>query len=415
MNLEGRIDILLTRCGDAPLGATIHSTRPQLAQKLLGGRTPEEAAHLAGLIFSLCGKAQRVAAEAACEAARGSVPDAATHRERNGTVLQELAQEHAWRLLLDWPQQAGAPLGIAPDMPSLLALRKTAESSRFGAYELCPTGTVSLGTGVPLAGAAESLRFSAYESGVPLAGAAGAARRFAEALDALLRTTLLGEPAAAWLRRDLAGFDAWRRSGNTPTARLFSGLGEGADTGISQATLLPPLHRLEDAAARDLAQRALDTPAFCGRPLWHGAPAETGALARMSEQPVLAAWIAQRGRGAGARLLARLLELAELPARLSGNGPTLVRAWRLGDNGGLAGVETSRGLLLHGVVLREGKVAEYRIVAPTEWNFHPAGPLAQALASLAAGATAADLKARAGLVAQSLDPCVAYGIEVNDA
>jgi coenzyme F420-reducing hydrogenase alpha subunit len=193
-------------------------------------------------------------------------------------------------------------------------------------------------------------------------------------------------------------------------------LGEGADVGISQAALLPPLWRLEDDVARDLAQRALDVPAFCAQPLWCGAPAETGAVARLSEQPLLAAWIAQRGRGAGARLLARLLELAALPTRLSAclpdTGAALVRAWSLGDNIGLAGVETSRGLLLHVVRLRQGKVAEYRIVAPTEWNFHPDGPLAQALSGLAPGA---DLAVRAQLVAQSLDPCVAFGIEVCDA
>lgn len=374
MNLEGRIDIHLQRHGDAPATVAIHSTRPQLAQKLLAGRTPEEAAHLAGLLFSLCGKAQRVACEAACEAAQGQIPDAAMGRARATAVLLELAQEHAWRLLLDWPQQQGMP----PDQASQLRLRQ---------------------------------------------GAADPAR-FAETLDELLRTTLLGEPAAVWLARDLAGFDAWRQAGGTATARLFAGLGEGADSGISEVDLLPPLGNLEAGEALELARRALETPAFCGQPMWHDAPAETGALARMSEQPLLAAWIKQRGRGAGARLLARLLELAACSAGvLAGSffadgragkdaGATWVRAWSLGDNAGLAGVETSRGLLLHAVRLLDGKVAEYRIVAPTEWNFHPTGPLFQALSCLAPGD---DLAARARLVAQSLDPCVAFGVEVTDA
>ena len=379
MNLEGRIDIRLSCQAAAPVSVSIQSSRPQLAQKLLAGRTPEEAANLTGLIFSLCGKAQRIAAEAACEVAcevaqgvwsRADKSDQPLAGDRETAVLLELAQEHAWRLLLNWPEQAGVQLGIVPDMASLLLLRQAAVDPS----------------------------------------------RFADTLDALLQTTLLGEPAADWLARDLAGFDAWRRAGKTPVARLFAELGEGADVGISQAALLPPLWRLEDDVARDLAQRALDVPAFCAQPLWCGAPAETGAVARLSEQPLLAAWIAQRGRGAGARLLARLLELAALPTRLSAclpdTGAALVRAWSLGDNIGLAGVETSRGLLLHVVRLRQGKVAEYRIVAPTEWNFHPDGPLAQALSGLAPGDA---LAARAGLVAQSLDPCVAFGIEVCDA
>jgi len=90
----------------------------------------------------------------------------------------------------------------------------------------------------------------------------------------------------------------------------------------------------------------------------------------------------------------------------------VVRSWALSENLGMAGVETSRGLLIHVVRLNEGKVADYRIIAPTEWNFHPAGPLAQALAGLGPGA---GLEAVARLVSQSLDPCVAYGVELIDA
>jgi Ni,Fe-hydrogenase I large subunit len=174
---------------------------------------------------------------------------------------------------------------------------------------------------------------------------------------------------------------------------------------------------MDASLAADLARLALDDAAYCAAPLWHGAPAETGALARMADHPMLAGWIARRGRGAGARLLARLIELAELPQRLRadpGQSPDsrVVRAWPLGENAGMAGVETSRGLLLHVVRLQDGRIADYRIVAPTEWNFHPAGPLAQALRALEAGP---GLESRARLVSQALDPCVAYGVELVES
>ena len=363
-SLEGRIDIRLTRAGAAMAGVEILSSRPQLAQKLMAGRGPEEAADLAGLLFSLCGKAQKLAAQAACEAARGMEPAKDVRQRREREVLVELTQEHAWRLLLNWPEQAGR----APDMPSLLKLRQAAAD--------------------------------------PAA--------FADALEALLETVVLGESADPWLARDLAGFDAWRQAGATLVAKLFTDLGDGPDPGGSHCALLPALADLDDAAARDLARRALAEPAFCAVPTWRDAPAETGALARAGNRPPLAAWIARRGRGAGARLLARLLELAELPQRLraeadSGGRARVVRAWPLGDNAGMAGVETSRGLLIHVARLAEGKVADYRIIAPTEWNFHPAGPLAQALAGLETGS---GLEAAARLVSQSLNPCVAYGVEL---
>jgi uptake hydrogenase large subunit len=369
MNIEGRIDITLQRRGEAPAGVRIESSRQQLAQKLLVGRAPEEAANLIGLIFSLCGNAQRIAAEAACEAALGLQPDAATRLRRDESILLEMAREHAWQLLLNWPEQAGGPLEILPDKASLLRL----------------------------------------------AQAGGDAQRYAETLNDLLQTTMLGGPADTWLTCDLAGFDAWRGGGNTQLARLFAALGRGPDIGVSQIALLPPLHDLPDAAVRDLAACALAEQAFCAQPLWRGAPAETGAVARLAGQALLAAWIARRGRGAGARMLARLLELAALPALLARRssllGAGMVRAWAVDGNCGVAAIETSRGLLLHVVRLHAEKIVDYRIVAPTEWNFHPSGALFQALSNLAPGN---DLSTRAGLVTQALDPCVAFGIHVSD-
>ncbi len=384
-SLEGRIDIHLTRTGDAVTNVEIHSSRPQLAQGLMAGRAPEEAADLAGLIFSLCGKAQQVAAQTACQAARGLTPGQDVLRQREHAVLVERAQEHAWLLLLSWPELAGH----APDMPGLRTLRQAAESSRF----------------------------SAYESGVPLAGMAAEPVRFADALDGLLETTLLGEPSSQWACRDLAGFDAWRHQRATPVARLFAELGEGSDLGISRVPLLPALAHMDPALAAELAWQALGTAAYCTAPHWLGEPAETGALVRVSDHVMLADWIARRGRGAGARLLARLLELVELPQRLRddpglSDRAAVVRPWRLGDNVGMAGVETSRGLLLHVVRMQDGRVADYRIIAPTEWNFQPGGPLARALTGLAAGP---DLEDRARLVSRSLDPCVSYGVKLSDA
>ncbi len=364
MNLEGRIDITLRYHPEVPVAVHIESTRPHVAQKLLAGRSPAEAANLVGLVFSLCGNAQRIAAEAACEAALGMQPDLTTRVARDQAVLRELAREHAWRLLLDWPQQAGKSLGIAADMASLLCLRQ----------------------------------------------ADGDSTQYAQTLDDLLRTTLLSEPADEWLTRDLAAFDAWQEAGETSVARLFNALGHGPDRGVSQVTLLPPLQGLTTQAARSLAAGALTDVAFCAQPLWQGAPAETGAVGRLCGNALLAGWIEQRGRGVGARMLARLLELAVLPGLLQAPTGDMVRAWSLDENVGAAGVETSRGLLLHAVRLHAGKIVEYRIVAPTEWNFHPTGALAQALSSLSA--PPAMLAVHAGLIVQSLDPCVAFDINL---
>ncbi|MBI5331255.1 MAG: nickel-dependent hydrogenase large subunit [Betaproteobacteria bacterium] len=350
-SLEGRIDIR-----HAGGQWEIRSTRPQLAQRLLAGRSPAEAAELAGTLFSLCGQAQRAAARAACAAALGQpLPDL------NREVLAELAREHAWRLVLDWPRELGKNVGQNPNPAALPRLMQIGPQP--------------------------------------------------DALGSWLEEHLLGEPPETWLARDWAGLQAWISAGSPPIATLFQGLAEDQGEG---SPFLPPLSALTAPQAAALAQHALDTPEFCARPEWQGVPAETGAVARQAGHPLVRAWIEQRGRGIGARQLARLVELAQLPQRLRPSNPAadLIRAWTLEDNTGLAGVETSRGLLLHGVRIETGRISQYRIIAPTEWNFHPAGPLARALQALPPGP---DLELRARLAAQALDPCVAYGIEIDDA
>jgi uptake hydrogenase large subunit len=59
-------------------------------------------------------------------------------------------------------------------------------------------------------------------------------------------------------------------------------------------------------------------------------------------------------------------------------------------------------------------VRVYRIVAPTEWNFHPQGALAQGLVDAPAAAAPGARQLALRLV-QSLDPCVSCSVEVTDA
>jgi Ni,Fe-hydrogenase I large subunit len=75
-------------------------------------------------------------------------------------------------------------------------------------------------------------------------------------------------------------------------------------------------------------------------------------------------------------------------------------------------VQTARGLLTHRVVQHAGLIQHYQIVAPTEWNFHPQGTLAQMLRHLQATDTA-ELSAQAHALITALDPCVAYHLELE--
>ena len=60
------------------------------------------------------------------------------------------------------------------------------------------------------------------------------------------------------------------------------------------------------------------------------------------------------------------------------------------------------------------RVARYRIVAPTEWNFHPCGALAAGLRGLPV-TNEAQLRRRASWLIGALDPCVAWRLEIGHA
>jgi Ni,Fe-hydrogenase I large subunit len=118
---------------------------------------------------------------------------------------------------------------------------------------------------------------------------------------------------------------------------------------------------------------------------------------------------------AWARLEARWQELQDIAAapRLPDHAthdPLLSSgALSLGAGQAIAWCEMARGLLLHWVQLdSHGAVAQYRVLAPTEWNFHPQGALALALAALDAQDRSA-----AQTLAAAFDPCVECSVALS--
>jgi len=67
---------------------------------------------------------------------------------------------------------------------------------------------------------------------------------------------------------------------------------------------------------------------------------------------------------------------------------------------------------VHRVELEHNGVRRYQILAPTEWNFHPAGAAAQGLMQLPAE-DAYVLHRLATLLINAVDPCVGYDLIVH--
>ena len=110
--LEIRLQIDRTASGGATLlrAIDIVDRRPNVGAALAGLAAPA-ALDLIGRLYGICGSAQRLAARLAlCAAGREDrPPEPAMH----DAVRRERVQEHAWRLLVDWPRAVGMPADTA--------------------------------------------------------------------------------------------------------------------------------------------------------------------------------------------------------------------------------------------------------------------------------------------------------------
>jgi Ni,Fe-hydrogenase I large subunit len=371
VTIEGELTVRLECRGPAVRRVDVRSTRPFAAARVLCGRAPDDAIATVPRLFSVCGRAQQAAAAGALAAARGATETAGALARRAQAVRLETIQEYLRRILFDWPRT----MGHAPATePVASALRLVAAASREGWDEL------------------------ARELG-ELAGR----HVYGVAPDAWL-AWMGGEPIDAWAEQ--------RRT--LPAVLLAELLRSSPALGRSEVRLMPAADRatLEQAVLPAMSAGS----AFESAPVWNGVPVETGALARVHAHPAVAALRSRSGNAVPARMSARLVELAVLLGRLGGatDDGAEIDAFALDEGEGMAAVQTARGLLLHRARVVDGRVAAYRIVAPTEWNFHPEGPLAQGLAGMAADDEPA-LERRATLAVQALDPCVACTIEIAHA
>ncbi len=327
----------------------IARSRPLGLARLWRGQPAQALPGLLGALFTLCGHAHRLAARQAVAAAQGR-PAAASDADRH-VLHAHTAREQARRVTLDWAALAQQP--AAPALQALQAMPLAADSAALAAW---------------------------------------------------LQREVLAMPAATWLARVRDGGEAWLADwcahAPTPTARALNA-GRTALQGIAFDAVSLRLHdaaALRQQLASDLAGAAGE--AFVAAPVTALGCADTAAWSRA------AAPRPAGPQGAWLRLAGRLVDLAQLAAPATGARWLDSGACPTGPGEGLAWVETARGLLIHWVRLDGERVAECRVLAPTDWNFHPSGALARALATTRSAAVAEWL---VGV----FDPCVAHRLVIE--
>ena len=339
----------------------------RLAQ-LLRGHAAQQIPELLGSVFTLCGHAHR-------RAARQALDLAATPQDAPVFHLLETARDHLRSMALDWPQRLPGPdagAGI--------------ESLRWLAT--CP---------LSMAG---PLRMDTED----------AAWATLAALRVWLVQHILQTDVTDWLRchHDNDALTEWcqQHAARLLPARCLAHWLGSAPLALPAARRLDILHTDPAQQTRQLValgQCIAGQPAFAQYPTWLGLCAENGPWTRLRhrDQPG-ASTLAQR-------LASRWVDLLELACVTPGTPVERVLSMgtlALGNEQTLAWCEMARGLLLHWVHRdAAGTVQDYKVIAPTEWNFHPQGTLSRAVSALQTDDTLAALA-----LAAAFDPCVACSV-----
>ncbi len=149
---------------------------------------------------------------------------------------------------------------------------------------------------------------------------------------------------------------------------------------VSHSWLQPdiPRHPFDGVTAPDALQPI--GYSWCKAPRLAGDVVEVGALARqvVDGHPLLCELVAQQGGNVRTRVIARLLECARIVLAMETwinqiqPGEPYCIVGQLPDEAEAVGlIEAARGSLGHWVKIKNGKIENYQIIAPTTWNFSP--------------------------------------------
>jgi hypothetical protein len=375
----------------------LRNERPDVVPLLTRGKPAQALPGLLSALFAMCGHAHRLTSQRALRAARGDLSPL-TPDEAHALQIETL-REHLRRMWLDWPQ-------LWAPVPS--------HSGQLAALSTCPVMQGSL-----------------------------AQAHADQALLDWLTAHVFGQSPASWLAAWQATPDAaiehWCQTAETLPARQIRAVWPLAvsvqyamkplliDAAAAEPSLLAPAWAPQLAA--DLAQQ----PGFARMPNLGAEQVETGPWCRVHHARVPGKAPAHASLSMLARLGGRLADLArlalpDLPADEAGQasqdaitGPCgrhvlQAGALSLGDHSALAWTEMARGTLLHWVRLSDAgptaTVQSCQVLAPTEWNFHPQGPVATLLADPAF--SAADRLYLASLLSAVYDPCVPLVLRGHD-
>ena len=372
MSFNGKLSIQLKLGPNSANRLDIELTRPALAEKVLLGLAPETAIFRLGQLLALCRQAQQGAATLALEHER---PCENRLARLSDLIRAENIEQLLWRLMLDLPVLLDCPIDLLPYKEFRALFTQQASCGRLDQKNK------------------QQLAWHTDKAFVQLTG-----------LDAKVFLRL----STCQLEHWLAGSSLMAKALNfLPKTKPFDGK-------LTEKALLAA-HPDQDLS-RQLMDAMLIQADFCQQPCLDGETPSTGPMSYVCQHPHIQVMNQQKFPELSTFLLARIIYLAQLIEQLTGENeslPRLVGQHHCQDHR-LAWVQSARGLLLHLGKLQDGAISDYRICAPTEWNFHRRGAFYRIMTDAEFRSNIAQEK-QVKLAVLAFDPCIDFTIGVSHA
>jgi len=329
-SLTGLIGLRPVREGKGLSGEIVITPRDLSHQRLLEGIAAEKSLSRVRLLFTLCRTAQTSLASEALGHAETHPPCQKIRKEKEWKVLKESLLE-SLRTVLTPPGSSFSPTDRIWDNFRALLTELPNENPDIPFW-----------------------------------------KNFREICD----RNVFGEPSSHFGKMNSPrDWDRWagKEVGATPVSLLARNLIKETRIGDFH---FPPVTIQEVSKFSKLLLKNLPHDRFLTHPHLGGTFYETGSKARMGSHPLVISLESAR-RPLASRLASRLLELsawAEEGPLMADKSPLFgIHSKSPTEGTGIAWTETARGVLIHHVTLSNGQTESYRILAPTEWTFHPEG------------------------------------------
>ncbi len=351
------------------------------------GKTPEQVLEIIPMLFNICGIAQSRAALSASMQEMNIAINPKLDIARELLLQIEIAREHLLRIFLDWPKL----LDIHSNLKGLVYINGL--NTRFQKAIFLTSKAFSLDTPI-----IETAKLDLL----------------IKELEQFLYEHVFSATVDNWLDSTSENLSSWAESGDTLAAKSIDIIRKLPLESLNDCCV----HHLPELNVPTLLQRfdADDAETFIAKPDWDGKYYETTSLSRQLNQPLLISLSENSHHSLLLRWVARLVELARIPQKLN-DLFAVIKLDNFPDNTnimdtGLSQIETARGRLIHRVKIRNDRVSQYQILAPTEWNFHKKGIVTQSLAKLNTK-NKRELKQFSHLLINAIDPCVGYELKIH--